>query len=60
MIQIQHNYELVRLDFETNAYRYTPNTYMYKYKENNLLKMENIFEISKQNVSLISEINTIL
>ena len=50
MIQIQHNYELVRLDFETNAYRYTPNTYMYKYKENNLLKMENIFEISKQNV----------
>lgn len=50
MIQIQHNYELVKLDFETNAYKYTPNTYQYRYKENNLLKIENLLKSSKQNV----------
>ncbi|HZX21761.1 MAG TPA: TolC family protein, partial [Clostridia bacterium] len=50
MIQTQHNYELVKLDFETNAYMYTPNTYKYRYKNSNLLKMENILKSSKQNV----------
>ncbi len=50
MIQIQHNYELVELDFITTAYRYTPNTYKYKYKNSNLLKMENILKSSKQNI----------
>ena len=50
MIQIQHGYELAKLDFETNAYRYTPNTYKYRYKESSLLKIKNMLEISKQNV----------
>ncbi|HZK57243.1 MAG TPA: TolC family protein [Clostridia bacterium] len=50
MIQLQHSYELVKLDFETNAYKYTPNTYQYRYKESSLLKMENLLENSKQNV----------
>lgn len=50
MIQIQHNYELVELDFITTAYRYTPNTYKYRYKNCNLLKMKNILKNSKQNV----------
>lgn len=50
MIQVQHNYELVKLDFETNAYKYTPNTYRYRYKESSLLKMENLLESSRQNV----------
>lgn len=50
MIQIQHNYELVELDFITTAYRYTPNTYKYKYKNSNLLKMEDILKSSKQNI----------
>ncbi|MFW5649638.1 MAG: TolC family protein [Candidatus Alkaliphilus sp. MAG34] len=50
MIQLQHSYELVKLDFETNAYKYTPNTYKYRYKESSLLKMENLLENSKQNV----------
>ncbi len=50
MIQIQHGYELVKLDFETNAYKYTPNTYQYRYKECNLLRVENLLETSKQNV----------
>ena len=50
MIQIQNKYELVKLDFETNAYKYTPNTYKYRYKNSNLLKVENLLKDSKQNV----------
>lgn len=40
MIQMNHNYELVKLDFETNAKKYTPNTYVYRTKEKNVAKIE--------------------
>lgn len=50
IIQLQNNYELVKLDFETNAKKYTPNTYEYRYKDSNLLKVETLLKDSKQNV----------
>lgn len=42
MIQMKHNYELVKLDFETNSKKYTPNTYVYRTKEKNVAKIENM------------------
>ncbi|WFD09613.1 TolC family protein [Tepidibacter hydrothermalis] len=40
IIQMNHNYELVKLDFETNSIMYPSNTYKYKTKERNLAKIE--------------------
>ena len=50
MIQLQHNYELVKLDFKTNAIVYTPNTFKYKYKETSVAKMEKLLHDSKINI----------
>ncbi len=50
MIRLKNDYELVKLDFDTNAKVYTPNTYRYKYKSINVKKMENLLHNSKQNV----------
>lgn len=49
MIQMKNNYDLVKLDFKTNAKVYTSNTFVYKYKEGSVLKIENLFNNSKQN-----------
>lgn len=50
MIQLKNNYDLVKLDFKTNAIVYTPNTFVYKYKQSSVAKMENLLHNSKQNV----------
>lgn len=49
MIQMKNNYELVKLDLKTTAIVYPPNTFKYKYKEGNVLKMENLIKNAKQN-----------
>ncbi|MEY8414766.1 TolC family protein [Tissierella praeacuta] len=49
MIQMKNNYEIVKLDFNTNAKVYTPNTFKYKYKEGSVLRMENLLNNAKQN-----------
>lgn len=50
IIQLNNNYELVKLDFDTNAKVYTPNTYVYKYKKSSLAQMENLLHNAKQNI----------
>ena len=50
IIQLNNNYQLVKLDFETNAIVYTPNTFIYKYKERNVAKMENLLHNAKLNI----------
>lgn len=52
MIQMNNNYQLVKLDYETNAIVYPENTYNYKYKKNNLAKMENILNNIESSVEL--------
>ncbi len=52
VIQLNHNYELVKLDFETNAMKYPENTYVYKYKQRNVLKIENILGNYTKNIEL--------
>ncbi|WP_099190112.1 TolC family protein [Tepidibacter mesophilus] len=48
MIQMNHNYEIVKLDFESNSVKYPSNTYVYKTKERNVAKIENLMLNSKQ------------
>lgn len=50
MIQINNNYEIVKLDFKVNAGSYTPNTYQYKYKERTVSKIKELLDNSKKNV----------
>lgn len=50
IIQLNNNYDLVKLDFDTNAKVYTPNTFIYKYKEINVKKMEDLLHNAKQNI----------
>ncbi|CAH2215042.1 TolC family protein [Tepidibacter aestuarii] len=50
MIQINNNYEIVKLDFKTNSTKYPSNTYVYKTKERNVAKVENLMANSKQMV----------
>ncbi len=50
MIQLNHNYDLVKLDFDTNSIMYPENTYVYKYKKSSIAKMEQLLHNSKQNV----------
>ncbi|MEJ8554002.1 TolC family protein [Tepidibacter sp. Z1-5] len=50
MIQINNKYEIVKLDFETNSIKYPSNTYVYKTKERNIAKIENLMANSKQMV----------
>ncbi len=50
MIRLQNNYDLVKIDFETNAKKYTPNTYQYRYKESTISMVENLLNNHKQNV----------
>jgi outer membrane protein TolC len=42
MIQMNHNYEIVKLDFETNSIKYPENTYVYKTKQRNVAKIESV------------------
>lgn len=49
MIQMKNNYEIVKLDFKTNAIVYPSNTFKYKYKEGSVLRMENLLNNAKQN-----------
>ncbi len=50
MIKMTHDYEIVKLDFETNSVKYPSNTYVYKTKERNVAKIENLMANSKQMV----------
>lgn len=50
MIQLNNNYKIAKLDFDTNAGVYTPNTYNYMYKERTVKKIETILSDSKQGV----------
>ncbi|CAH2212252.1 TolC family protein [Tepidibacter aestuarii] len=50
IIQMNHNYELVKLDFETNSIMYPSNTYKYKTKERNLAKIESSLADAKKMV----------
>lgn len=50
MIQMNNNYEIVKLDFESNSIKYPSNTYVYKTKERNVAKIENLMTDSKQMV----------
>ncbi len=50
MIQLKHNSELVKIDFDTNAIVYPENTFNYKYKASSVAKMESILNNSKINV----------
>ncbi|MCT4507686.1 MAG: TolC family protein [Tepidibacter sp.] len=50
MIQMNNQYEIVKLDFESNSIKYPSNTYVYKTKERNVAKVENLMLNSKQMV----------
>ncbi|WFD11790.1 TolC family protein [Tepidibacter hydrothermalis] len=50
MIKMNHNYEIVKLDFETNFIKYPENTYTYKIKERNVTKIENLLSDNKRNI----------
>ncbi len=50
MINMNHNYEIVKLDFETNSIKYPENTYTYKTKERNVAKIEVLLSDNKENV----------
>ncbi|MEJ8554706.1 TolC family protein [Tepidibacter sp. Z1-5] len=50
MIKIKNKYEIAKLDFETNAIKYSENTYTYKYKERNVVKVENLLKEVKSDV----------
>ncbi|SHH22733.1 TolC family protein [Tepidibacter thalassicus] len=50
MIQMNHNHEIVKLDFETNSIKYTENTYVYKTKQRNLAKIESLLNDLKKSV----------
>ncbi|WP_353095800.1 TolC family protein [Tissierella praeacuta] len=49
MIQMKNSYDLVKLDLKTNALVYPPNTFVYKYKEGSMLRVENLLNNAKQN-----------
>ena len=48
--QMQHGYELAKLDFETNSVKYTSNTFVYKKKELAAKKAEQSLDDLKLNV----------
>ncbi|WFD09405.1 TolC family protein [Tepidibacter hydrothermalis] len=50
IVQLNHNYDLVKLDFETNSIKYPSNTYNYKYKERAVSKVGNILNDAKRGV----------
>jgi outer membrane protein len=50
IIQLQNSYDLVKLDFKTNKKKYTPNTFVYKYKERSVARVENLLDNIKKNI----------
>ncbi|MCT4508052.1 MAG: TolC family protein [Tepidibacter sp.] len=50
IIKMNHNHELVKLDFETNSIKYPSNTYKYKTKERNLAKIKSVVQDIKKSV----------
>lgn len=50
IIQLQNSYDLVKLDFETNKKVYTPNTFVYKYKEQSIAKVKSLLDNIKKNI----------
>lgn len=50
MIQLNHDYDIVKLDFDTNAKRYPENTYTYKYKQQAVAKVGNLFSDVKREI----------
>lgn len=50
MITLNHNYDLVKIDFETASIKYPENTYIYKIKNRNLQKMNVILSDYKKNI----------
>lgn len=50
VIQLDNNYNLLKLDFDVTKKVYTPNTFVYKYKNSSLAKVENLLADSKRNI----------
>ena len=50
VISLNHNCDLVKLDFETNAVKYPENTYIYRIKKRNYDKMQVILADYKKNI----------
>lgn len=50
VIQLKNSYELVQLDFATNKKVYTPNTFVYRYKEQSIVKVKSILDNMKKNI----------